>query len=119
MKEEIYKIKCSTFRRTLELHVGWDPEELFWNVWFDWNLTAGFYWFDPENNCNIIWMRDYNLSTLVHELVHCVEWITEQVWLDMKWEPIAFIYEELFTNIWIQCWKKFKLDEKTKNYFTK
>lgn len=117
-KSEIYYIKVWTFRRTLELRVGWTKEEFdSWKTWFDYNLTTWMYWFDEENNCNIIWLKDYSLSTLVHELVHCVEWITDQVWLEMKWEPIAFIFEELFTKIMIECIDKFKLEWDVQDFY--
>ena len=112
----IYYFKVWTFRRTLELRIWWGKEECE-KVWMDYNLTWGFYYFDEENNCNIIWLRDYNLNTLVHELIHCVENMCEQVGIEMKWEPIAFIYEELFTKIMIQCKNKFKLDEDTEWFY--
>ena len=85
----------------------------------DYNLTWGFYYFDEENNCSLIWLRDYNLNTLIHELIHCVENMCEQVGLEMKWEPIAYMYEELFTQIWNKCWKKFKLDKDTADFYKK
>ena len=117
-KMKIYYITATTFRRTLELRI-WGTKEEFdkEETWFDYNLTWWFYYFDDENNCNIIWLRDYNLNTLVHELIHCLENIADQVWLEMKGEPIAFIYEELFTKIMIQCGDKFKLDEDTEWFF--
>ena len=117
-KQQIYYIKVWTFRRTLELRIGGTKEEFDeQETWFDYNLTWWMYWFDDEHNCNIIWLRDYNLNTLVHELIHCVENMCEQVGLEMKWEPPAFIYEELFTKIMIQCKNKFKLDEDTEWFF--
>lgn len=117
-KSECYYVKIPTFRRTVEVRIGWSREEFdSMNTWFDYNLTWWFYYFDDENNCNIIWLRDYNLNTLVHELVHCVEWIADQVWLEMKWEPIAYIYEELFTKIWNKYGKRFEIDKLTKKYF--
>ena len=106
---DIYYIKVWTFRRTLELRV-WEKVS---------NITSWECRFDEENNCNVIWLRDYNLNTLIHELVHCVELMSKQVWIDVEWEPIAYIYEELFTKIMIQCWKKFKLDKDTKNFYRK
>ena len=118
-KSETYYIKVWTFRRTLELRIGWTKEEFdSWDTWFDYNLTWWMYWFDSEHNCNIIWLRDYNLSTLVHELIHCLENMCEQVGIGMKWEPPAFIYQELFTKIMMECWKKFKIDEDTKQFFS-
>ncbi len=117
-KQEIYYIKVWTFRRTLELRIGGTKEEFDeQETWFDYNLTWWMYWFDEENNCNIIWLGDYNLNTLVHELVHCVEQMCKQVWIPMEWEPPAFIYEELFTKIMIQCKNKFKRDEDTEWFF--
>lgn len=117
--QKIYHFKSGTFRRTLELRI-WGTKEEFdkQETWFDYNLTWGMYWFDSEANCNVIWLRDYNLNTLVHELVHCVEWMCEQVWLDVWWEPMAFMYEELFTKIMMKCGSKFKLDEDTKWFFS-
>ena len=117
-EQEIYYIKVWTFRRTLELRIWWGKEECE-KVWMDYNLTWGFYYFDEENNCNLIWLRDYNLNTLIHELIHCVENMCEQVGLEMKWEPIAYMYEELFTQIWNKCWKKFKLDKDTADFYKK
>ena len=115
-KQKVYYFRVWTFRRTLELRVWWGKEECE-KVGMDYDLTWWFYFFDDENNCNVIWLRDYDLSVLVHELVHCVEWICEQCWLEMKWEPIAYIYQELFCRIWSECWSKFKLDEDTKRFF--
>jgi len=121
-KNDIYYIKVPTFRRTLELIIWWD-EELYREVFKgspyedDYNLTSWFYYFDEDNNCNIIWLKEYDLSTLAHELVHCVEWMAHQVWLEMTGEPIAFIYEELITKIWYLCWSKFKLNKITEKYF--
>lgn len=114
-----YYIKVNTFRRTLELRVWWDKDYFdkeYSELGFDYDLTSWFYYFDAENNCNIIWMRKYDLSTLVHELVHCVEWMADQVWLEMKWEPIAFIYEEMFWRIWKKCWNKFRIDKDTEKF---
>ena len=121
-KTEIYHIKVSTFRRTLELRIGWDEEwyrEVFKDTPYenDYDLTSWFYCFDEEHSCNIIWLKEYDLCTLVHELVHCIEWMAHQVWLEMEWEPIAFIYEELFSKIWHRLWDKFKLDKKAEKYF--
>jgi hypothetical protein len=115
--QKIYYIKSSTFRRTLELRVWWWEKECE-EFGFDYRLTWGFYWFDEEHNCNLIWLRDYNLNTLVHELVHCVEWMCEQVGLEFRWEPAAFMYEELFTKIMIQCGNKFNVDADTKHFFS-
>lgn len=114
--QRVYYFRVWTFRRTLELRIWWGKEECE-KVWMDYNLIWGFYYFDEENNCNIIWMRDYDLTVLVHELIHCVEGICEQCWLEMKWEPIAYIYQELFCRIWIECWDKFKIDEDTEWFF--
>lgn len=116
--QKVYHFRVWTFRRTLELRIWWSKEEFDeQETWFDYNLTSWMYWFDDEHNCNIIWLRDYNLNTLVHELIHCVEWMANQVWLEMKWEPPAFMYEELFTKIMIQFGDKFKLNEDTEWFF--
>lgn len=115
----IYYIKVQTFRRTLELRIWGDKEYFdkeYSELWFDYDLTSWFYYFDPENNCNIIWMRDYDLCTLAHELVHCVENMCDQCWLEPKWEPIAYMYEELFGKIYNKIWKKLKIDNVTKKY---
>lgn len=114
--QKVYYFRVWTFRRTLELRIWWGKEECE-KVWMDYNLTWGFYYFDEENNSNIIWMRDYDVAVLVHELVHCVEGMCEQCWLEMKWEPIAYIYQELFCRIWVECWDKLKLDEDTEWFF--
>ena len=96
-KAEIYYLKVPTFRRAVELHIGWD--------------------FDDKNNCNIMWLKDYSISTLVHELFHCVISILDQIWEDRaNWEAPAYIYEELFTKIWIKCWNKFKMDKDVIKY---
>ena len=116
LKQKVYYFRVWTFRRTLELRIWWGKEDCE-KVWMDYNLTWWFYYFDEENNCNIIWLRDYNLNTLIHELIHCLENMCEQVWLEMKWEPIAYIYEELFTQIWNKCWNKFKLDKDTSDFY--
>ena len=119
---DIYYVKVPTFRRTLELRIGWDEED--YNKLFSWtqfeNLyetTTWIYVLFEDYNCNIIWLKKYDLSALVHELVHCVEWMADQVWLEMKWEPIAYIYEELFTKIWHQCWDRFRLDKAVEKFF--
>lgn len=116
LKQQIYYIKVWTFRRTLELRIWWGREDCD-EVWMDYNLTWWFYYFDEENNCNVIWLRDYNLNTLIHELIHCLEQMCEQVGLEMKWEPIAYMYEEMFTRIMNECWDKFKIDNSTKEFF--
>lgn len=115
-KQNVYYFRVWTFRRTLELRIWWGKEDCE-KVWMDYNLTWGFYYFDDDYNCNIIRLRDYNLSVLVHELMHCVEWICNQCWLEMKWEVIAYIYQELFCKIWGKCWDKFKIDEDTEWFF--
>jgi hypothetical protein len=119
-KAEVYYLKVPTFRRTVELHIGWDKEyfdKMFWEYWYDYNLTTGFFCFDDKNNCNIMWLKDYSISTLVHELFHCVIGILDQIWEDRaNWEAPAYIYEELFTKIWIKCWNKFKMDKDVIKY---
>ena len=116
LKQQIYYIKVWTFRRTLELRIWWGKEDCE-EVWMDYNLTWWFCWFDEENNCNIIWLRDYNLNTLIHELIHCLEQMCDQVGIKMEWEPVAYIYEELFTKIMMQCRKKFKIDKDTMYFY--
>lgn len=120
--QKVYHFRVWTFRRTLELRV-WKDEKSYKEVW-EWtpyedyyNYTSWCYFFDEEHNCNIIWLKEYNLNTLVHELIHCVEQMCKQVWIPMEWEPPAFIYEELFTKIMMQCKNKFKLDEDTEWFF--
>lgn len=122
MKAKEYRIKVSTYRRTLVLIVwGWKKyfNEEFWDLWYEYDLTTGFYYFDKKANCNVIWMYDYDISTLVHELMHCTLEMLDQVWEKAEGEPPAYIYEELFTNIWMQCWDKFKLAEDVKKFYTK
>lgn len=121
-KQDIYNIKVCTFRRTLQLIVWWWKEyfdENFWDTWLKYEENNWLYKLDSNNNCNIIWLAKYDLSVLVHELMHCVLWMLEQVWEYAEWETPAYMYEELFTKIWIQCWDKFKIDKYTKEYFSK
>lgn len=119
-KVDVYYIKVPTFRRTVELHIGWDKEYFDKNFWwygYDYDLTTGFFCFDDKNNCNIMWLSTYSISTLVHELFHCVISILDQIWEDRaNWEAPAYIYEELFTKIWFKCWDKFKLDKDVIKY---
>lgn len=120
MKPKIYNIKCNTFRRTLQLIVWWWKkffEEEFWEYGYEYDLTTGFYCFDKKFNCNVIRIYDYDLSTLVHELMHATLEMLDQCWMPAEWEPPAYIYEELFTNIWLMCWKKFTLSKDVKKYF--
>lgn len=119
---EIYHFKVYTFRRTLELRIWWDEEwykEVFKDSPYedDYNLTSWFYTFNEEYNCNIIRLKELNIYTLVHELIHCVIWMCEQCWLPVEWEPPAFIYEELFAQIWYKLGDRFKWDKKTEKYF--
>jgi len=121
-KMEIYHFKVYTFRRTLELRIWWDEEwykEVFKDSPYedDYNLTSWFYTFNEEYNCNIIRLKELNIYTLVHELMHCVIWMCEQCWLPVEWEPPAFIYEELFSQIWYKLGDRFKWDKKTEKYF--
>ena len=116
MKPKIYNFKVSTYRRVLQLIVWWWKEYFdkeFGNDWLDYRLNNWLYKFDKTNNRNIIWLRDYDLSVLVHELIHCTLWMLDQVWEYAEWETPAYVYEELFTKIWIKCWKKFKLNKDT------
>ena len=122
-KMDIYHIKVPTFRRTVELRI-WGDKETYMRAFKGTNyedrydLTAWIYYLDEEYNCNIIWLRDYNLETLVHELFHCTISILDQVWIDVaNWEPPAYIYEEMFTKIWKKCWEKFKLSKDVEKYF--
>ena len=119
---EIYHFKVYTFRRTLELRIWWDEEwykEVFKDTPYedDYNLTSWFYTFNEEYNCNIIRLKELNIYTLVHELIHCVISMCEQCWLPVEWEPPAFIYEELFSQIWYKLGDRFKWDKKTEKYF--
>jgi hypothetical protein len=119
-KVKTYYISVGTFRRTLELRIGGDKKYFnkeYSELGFDYDLTGGFYYFDPNNNCNVIWLRDYNLNTLVHELIHCVIEMLDQVGVDPKGEPIAYMYEEMFTKIMSKCGKYFKLDADTKAFY--
>ncbi len=123
MKMQEYRYTVWTFRRTVTLFI-WGTEKdfnkLFEWTWFDYNFTAWMYYFDKKHNCNIIWLKEFDLNTLVHELVHCTIEILDQVWIeDANWEPAAFIYEELFTKIWIELWDSFELEEDTKDFYSK
>lgn len=122
MKPTEYRIKCSTFRRTLLLIV-WGGKEYFdkefWELWLSYEENNWLYMFDAENNCNIIWLDSYDLSVLVHELMHCVLEMLKQVWEYAEWETPAYMYEEMFTKIRIQCWKKFKLADDVLKFYTK
>ena len=122
MKPDIYNIKVSTYRRTLQLIVWWwkkyfDKE--FGDTGLEYELNNWVYMYDKENNCNVIWLDSYDLSVLVHELVHCMLEMLEQVWEEADGEAPAYIYEEMFTSIWLQCWKKFKLSKDVKKFYTK
>ena len=120
MKVKTLNVKCNTFRRTLQVIVGWGKQyfdKAFWEFWYDYELTTGFYFFDKENNCNIIWLADFDICTLVHELEHCVLSMCEQCWIEIEWEAPAYMYEELFAQIWMKRWKYFKLSKDVKKYF--
>ena len=118
---KVYKYQVCTFRRTLELHIGWDKqyfEQLFKWTKMTYENNSWVMMYMPKYNCNLIRLRDYNLPTLVHELVHACCEMCDQCWLDYNSEPMAYIYEELFTKIWCEIWSKFTVDEVTKKYFT-
>lgn len=110
-----------TFRRLLNLWIWWTKEEFDKEIWEKYGLNYdAVSWvtiYDEENNKNIIWLRWYYLNTLVHELVHCTQFMCEQCLMQMKWEPPAFIYEELFCKIWWKIGNKFKIDKDTKSFY--
>ena len=117
---EIYRIKVWTYRRTLELRVWWWKEYFekeFWDTWLKYELNNWLYKLDDVNCCNVIWLQTYDLSVLVHELMHCTLWMLEQVGEYAEWETPAYIYEEMFTKIWIKCWHKFSITKDTKDFF--
>ena len=113
--------KVWTFRRLLNLWIWWTKEEFDKEIWekygFNYDTLAWVTIYDEENNRNIIWLRWYYLNTLVHELVHCTQFMCEQCVMQMEWEPPAFIYEELFCKIWLKIGNKFKIDKDTKSFY--
>lgn len=118
MKEPIETIDVcvATFRRTLSLFIWWDREYYEW-IWL-WDLVETMEWAEwcycyvPENNCNVIWLNNYDLVVLVHELIHCWEQMCKQCWVPTEWEPIAYIIEELLTKILTETKWKFKFNKK-------
>lgn len=120
MKPKIYNFKVSTYRRVLQLIIWWWKEYFdkeFGDTWVEYELNNGVYMFDKGNNCNIIWMETYDLWVLVHELMHCVLEMLKQIWEYAEWETPAYLYEELFSKIWMKCWKMFKLSKDTKIFY--
>lgn len=119
--KEIIQCKCTTFRRTVELHI-WSDAEYYTSIgldtiaeiteWANWCV-----WFIEEHNCNLIWLADYDLDVLAHELVHTAENMCNQCWVELWWEPMAFIVQELLVKIISKSKWKFKLNKRTALFF--
>lgn len=116
-----YEIKVWTFRRLLNLYVWWTKEEFKKEIWdkygFNYDEISWITIYDDEYNDNIIWLKWYYLNTLIHELVHCTQFMCEQCWIKVEWEPPAFICEELFCKILWKVGNKFKIDKDTKSFY--
>lgn len=116
-----YEFKVWTFRRLLNLWVWWTKEEFDKKLWkrfkYDYDTTSWLTIYDGKYNDNIIWLKEYNINTLVHELVHCTQFMCEQCWIPMEWEPPAFIFEELFCKIIIKLGNKFELEKGTATFY--
>lgn len=57
---------------------------------------------DSGNNCCLIWMAEWSLATLVHEITHLVMFQMSQVHFDVDRdhsEPYAFYVEYWFTTM--------------------
>ena len=121
MNMEKYIFKVWTFRRRLNLWIWWTKEEFNKKIWekygHDYDLTSWVTIYDGEYNDNIIWLKEYSLNTLTHELVHTVQFMCEQCWIHMEWEPPAFIYEELFCKIWLKLGDRFKIEDGTESFY--
>ena len=121
IEPDILYIKCGTFRRHIQVFIGWDKEyydkkklnaiseyvdEWWWLAYHDW-----------ENNCYVIWIGWYELDTLCHEITHVCQMIIKYIWLEYEWEPMAYMFEEILTRILLQSKKKFKLSKRNKDYY--
>lgn len=121
IEPDILYIKSYTFRRHLQVFIGWD-KEYYDKEWLGIiSECIGVLWWcayhSDEHDCNVIWLRDYEIETLCHELVHICQFIAKQCMLEYDWEPMAYLYEELLTNILLQSKKKFKLAKRNKDFY--
>lgn len=119
--KEIIRCKCLTFRRTLQVFIWWDSE-YYSNIWLEdmieyveWSAWCAF--LSVSDNCNIIWLPDYNLDDLVHELVHTAEHMCEQCGMRVWWEPMAYIVQELLIKILSESKWKFKVNKNNIKFF--
>ena len=103
----LYSVYNDTFRSSVSIYV--------WDIWEEWTLK--FFkdelpqWasdvFDYNSNWNhlynknywsIIWLRQYDISVLVHELIHAKQKMFDDRWID-DYETEAYYVEMLLASV--------------------
>lgn len=116
-----YRAKIWTFRQCLQVFVWdlWEKEhkKFFRKLWIDADYDCNWR-YAYTDSANVIWVKWYNLDTLVHELVHFVLYNANVIWYWPKEEAPAYIYEEAFTKILMQAEWKFKLSNDIKEFYS-
>jgi hypothetical protein len=110
-----YRLLAHTFRMCVQLFIGNPTDKVFNSFWrkywidyLDWrNKNKWFY--IKETKSNIIWIKDYHLCTLVHELTHLIDKETEDRWLET--EARAYIIESLLAQAQYLSENKFKIEK--------
>ena len=111
-----YRLRTETFRQFLQVFV-WDIGEKKHIKFFKWlwlkeiayNLW-GFYTYQVKGT-NIIWLRSWNLNTLVHELTHFIAHQCVVINCEFTEEIPAYIMEEVFSKLMILSRGRFKVVE--------
>ena len=110
-----YRLRTETFRQYLQVFV-WDIGEEKHRKFFKKMGISGpqyylnwFYTFEVVWT-NIIRLRAYNLSSLIHELVHFIAHQCGIIGCDFTEEIPAYIMEEMITKLMIISKEKFKVE---------
>ena len=100
MKKRI-QIKEALFRTWITVFYG-EPPPMFWEIP---KTLRGRSLTDMVEYNPCIWLRNKDLSTLVHELVHCVADIHRRKWIvqssDSE-EVFAYMMDYFFTKIYLK-----------------
>lgn len=104
----------STFRMSVVLYV-WDEwfdntvkyiKKEFIDMWINdeqFEYMSEWQSFYVPDIWEIIWMKSFDLWTLVHELLHAVQHRLEDCWVD-DCETQAYLLQDLFTTSLNQIW---------------
>ena len=111
-----YKVRTETFRQCLQVFVGniWKEKHIKFlkNLWIaEPEYYLNWFYTYEISNTNVIRLRSYNLSTLIHELVHFVAHQCEIIGCDFTEEIPAYIMEEIITKLMIISKGKFKVEK--------